>query len=159
MATTNDNKESKEHGKKSSSGKSNDQLKEVVHDASKLVEDSKVTLENAMDSARKLAEEYVETKRIEFERYANRGLETAQKRLIEAVDVSLKKLSKLFEQSVTNGRDVLQRNLSKIDERPAIPVLLALAGGAMLGIFMSNRAQMTQSKMRSNKSGNAKTAA
>lgn len=132
-----------------------DEMKEIVHDGSKLVEESKVTLEKAMDSGRKLAEQYVDSKRVELERYANQALETAQARLIETIDISLRKLTEVFEQSVVRGRNALQSNLSKIDERPAIPVILALVGGCMLGIFMSNRAQVTGAKGRSKREGSS----
>lgn len=119
--------------------KSIEQVKEISAQAGDLVEDSKETFEKLVSDTRHLAEVFVQAKRDDLEKYASQALQKAQDQLVNSIDETINRLSGSVGKFVDNLTTALQRNINKIDERPMIPVLAALIGGTMLGIFLRGR--------------------
>lgn len=120
---------------------------DIKRDANAIVEDSRQSIDQLIDDSRKLATKYVHAKRGELEHYADELVKQIQTNLTGSMDKTMESLSKGLEkaldQSRTKIRDFasdaaksLNSALKTIDAKPAIPVLVALIGGTVLGAFL-----------------------
>lgn len=115
-----------------------------------IVDDSRQTVEQLFSDGRKLAEDFVQAKRVELESYADQVVHQVQENLTASLDKTVQSITKSLETNLDRSRTLIRdfatdaaksinTAFKTIEARPAIPVLVALIGGTILGAFLRNQ--------------------
>lgn len=109
-----------------------------------LAQDSVQSLEQLIDSGRKLAFEYVGSKRGDVEGYIEEIVKLSQDKLVKAIDSTLSQISGSVKRYSSEMGTSINAGLKTIDARPALPMIAGLIGGVVFGLFLGSRVDFSR---------------